>query len=456
MPRRIEVELTSERADGTWTWRAAGAKQPKGDLDGALLFGGAKVGDVVRADADFDVDGITIVSVVAPKEKPRREPERIEVIGTRRDQPAVTTTLVGKRGGDGRARGPKRGEGRPRGDERRERRGASDRTERSRGERAERRGERRPRDAGPSRPPIDDKPKPKRLRAGRAHRDAVLAGVPEEHKPIAEQVLRGGIPAVRQAVDKQNEVNRAAGKPEINAVPIIAIAEDILPQARTAEWHDRAEAALADVEELDLRDLRSVVVAADAAAKDDTTRALASQLREALNRRVETEHAAWLSEISDLLRDGRVVRALRLSSRPPKAGTPFPPELGTRLADATAAAMTADTSPDRFAHVVDALAYAPVRQTVKPQGVPEKSNDELRATVERLASRVPQIAAAFGIEAPAPRPRPPRPPRSRGPRQPEGARPALPPQGAEPSADGPGVSNGSEPAPAREVPANEG
>ena len=30
MSRRIEVELTSSRDDGTWTWRAAGAKQPAG------------------------------------------------------------------------------------------------------------------------------------------------------------------------------------------------------------------------------------------------------------------------------------------------------------------------------------------------------------------------------------------------------------------------------------------
>ena len=63
MSRRIEVELTSSRSDGTWTWRAAGAKQPKGDLDGSLLYDGAQVGDVVRADADFLMDGIVIVGL---------------------------------------------------------------------------------------------------------------------------------------------------------------------------------------------------------------------------------------------------------------------------------------------------------------------------------------------------------------------------------------------------------
>jgi hypothetical protein len=419
MPRRIEVELTSERADGTWTWRAAGAKQPKGEVASELLFAGAKVGDVVRAEADFDIDGITIVSVQAPKEKARNEPERIEVVGTVRTEPGVTTALVeknrrrerGERGGRDHDRNRDGRRGKPRDGERRERRS----------EGSDERRERRPRTERPPRPPVEAKPKPKRLRPARTHRQAVVAALPEEHKPIAEQVLRGGIPAVRQAIDKQNEENKAAGKPAINAAPLVAIAEDLSPSLRAAEWQDRAEAALADVEELDLRDLRSVVVASDAAAKDDDTRALADQLRSALSRRVEAEHAAWLAEIDTLLRDGRVVRALRVSSRPPKAGAPFPADLSTRLAEDTAAALTADTSSERYATVVDALAYAPVRQTVKAQGVPEKPSDDLRTVVGRLASRLPQIAAAFGIEATS------RPPRSqRGPRR-ERSSPRVPP-----------------------------
>ena len=356
-----------------------------------MLFAGAKVGDVVRADADFDVDGITIISVQPPKEKQRNEPERIEVIGTVTNQPAVTTALVEKgrrreRSGGGRDRGDRgdrkdRGEGRrgaPRDGDRERPRGTGP------GPGGEQRRERRPRPERPARPPIEAKPKPKRLRPGRAHRQAVMADLPEEHKAIAEQVLRGGIPAMRQAIDKQNEDNRAAGQPEINAAPLIAIAEELTPRLRLAEWQDRAEAALADVEELDLRDLRSVVVAADAAAKDEATRAQADELRAALSRRVEAEQTAWLQELDTLLRDGRVVRALRVSSRPPKAGSPFPAELSARLTEAASAALTSDTSSDRFATVIDALAFAPVRQNVKPQGVPEKPTDELRAAVETL------------------------------------------------------------------------
>ena len=79
MSRRLEVELTSKQDDGTYTWRAAGAKQPKGSLDGALLYEGAKVGDVVRVDADFAVDGVFITSVTPPKTK-RPEPQMLEIL----------------------------------------------------------------------------------------------------------------------------------------------------------------------------------------------------------------------------------------------------------------------------------------------------------------------------------------------------------------------------------------
>jgi hypothetical protein len=420
MPRRIEVELTSSRDDGTWTWRAAGARQPKGELDGRLLPSGAKVGDVVRADADFDVDGITVTAVLPPKEA-RREPERIELIGPPRDEQLVTTVLApgsgSNRRGDGDRRRPPRDRGdRPPRRERSDRSPSGDgstRPRRSGGRDGERsssrsvsdRAARAPRRERPARPAPEPRPKAKRLRAGRAHRAEVLASLPEEQKAIAEQVLRGGIPSVRQAVDKQNEQARATGSPEIKADGIVSIAEQLLPRLRAAEWHDKADAALADVDEVALTDLRAVVVAADRDARDEVTRPLADQLREALARRVDQEHRAWLAELAENLAAGRTVRALRLSSRPPKAGSPLPVELSTRLADAASAGLTADTAPDRYATVIDALAYSPVRTVVVPQGVPAEPDEALLAAVRKLASRLPQIATAFGVESTASKPR---------------------------------------------------
>ena len=176
------------------------------------------------------------------------------------------------------------------------------------------------------------------------------------------------------------------------------MAEELRPRAQAAVWRDRAEAAAALVDELDLRDLRSVVNAAGDAGRDEEARALAAQLREALANRVEKEHAAWLADLAETVQAGRVVRALRLSSRPPKAGAPIPGDIATQLAEATAASLTEETAPDRWATVLDALAYSPVRRRVIPQSLPTKLSPDLRTTIARLASRLPEIAHIFDIE----------------------------------------------------------
>ncbi|HCH80360.1 MAG TPA: hypothetical protein DFK16_06305, partial [Acidimicrobiaceae bacterium] len=116
MARRLDIELTSDRGDGQWTWRAAGAKQPKGTLDGTLLPAGTSVGDVVKVEADADLDGLTVTTVFAPKGA-RKEAETLEVLGSGRDEPLVTQVLAPKgrgrgRGDDDRGRGRGRGRGR--------------------------------------------------------------------------------------------------------------------------------------------------------------------------------------------------------------------------------------------------------------------------------------------------------------------------------------------------------
>ena len=443
MSRRIEIELTSARDDGSWTWRAAGAKQPRGTVDAGLVPGSAKVGDVLRAEADFEIDGILVTSVLGSPQRARTEPERIEIVGSgSADDQLVTTSLIAKgrsdrrdgdrdrrprRDGDRADRGPRRdGErtdrpprtgDRPSGDraDRGARGSAAPGEARDRPPRPEGDRDRRPRRPAP--PPMPERPKPKRLRAGRIHRKAVLDELKPELRPIAEQVLRGGIPAVRQAIEIENEKKAAAGEPHINAPELLGLAEQLLPRLKSAEWHDRADAAIADGAELDLRDLRSVVVAADVGARDDETRALASQLRTLLDERVESEQHQWLDDLALALETGRVVRALRMSSRPPKAGTILAPDLRAKLTAAAAGALTADVGADRWAAVLDALAFAPVRNDVEPASKPEQPGEDLLAAVRKFASRAPKVAAAFGVDAPGPAPRGPRPQR-KGPLKP--------------------------------------
>ena len=458
MSRRIDIELTSVRDDESWTWRAVGAREPKGVIAASLLPEGAAVGQELRVEAEFFVDGIEITSVL-PAKGERKEPERLELLGSGRDQGGVTTQLVPKRGrgrgdrdGGGRGRrGGGRGEGRD-GDNRR----GGGRRDDNRGRGRGRGGDGEGRSDRPRKPALPPKPKPKRLRPRREHRNAALSGLPEAQRPIAEQVLRGGIPGVRKAVEEQNARNKAEGRPTIDAAPLVQLAEELLPALKEAEWHDRADAALAGMAELDLRDLRSVVVAAESAARSDETRALADQVRDAVAARVDQDQAEWLADITSALDDERTVRALRMSSRPPKAGAPLPADLGNRLAEAAGAALTDDTGPQRWGTVLDAVAYSPIRQSVTPQGIPSRPNDELLETVKRLSTRVPEIATLFGIEPQEPKQRRRR---GRG-KGGGGGRPPAPPAPSEapaPAAEEPSADDAPAPeaAPVEEAPAAE-
>jgi hypothetical protein len=403
MSRRIEVELTSNRGDGTWTWRAAGAREPKGVVDGALL-GSAGVGDVVKVEVDSTIDGLVVLAVIPTKEAKAPKAETLQLLGSRRDEPLVTTTLTGKRPRDDDRGGRRGGRGGPR----RERSGGGPRGEGGRrpDDRGDKRGDargdnrgdgrhRRPRAAPESDAPA--RPAPKRLRARRTHRNAYLAGLPEEQRPLAELVLQGGVPALRQALERQSAVAREHGQPEVRGGVLVELAERLLPDLKAAEWHDRAEAALKQVDDVDLRDLRSVVSAADRAGRDDARRQLADELRSALSARVEREHQAWLDELTVTVQEGRIVRALRLSSRPPKAGAPLPADLAARLAEQATTALTADVSQERFATLLEAVSFSPVHLRVAATSIPAEPSADLLSMVRRIATRVPAVAAQFGV-----------------------------------------------------------
>ena len=467
MPRRLEIELTSRRDDGTWTWRAAGARQPKGEVSGDLVPDAASVGSVLKAEVDGGLDGLEITALISPRA--RKEPAgRLELIGGGAGPP-VTTTLVsrsGRRGrGDrgfpeddehspgGRRRGRDQRDGRKgrdrkdgpeRGSRRRDRdgdgdhkRGAGRKPHRDRDRRSSRRDrdsdssrdvekdvrrDRRsneersskgPRSREGKRPARAPRPRTPGLKAKRVHRQAALEALPEEQRPLAREVLKGGVPGVRRSIDRMNAKAAKEKLPQIKSEPVLALAEQLAPVMKAAEWHDRADAALAGIAKVDLRDIRSVIAAADRAARDDETRALAESLRAGLTQRLEVDHRKWLDELAGTIGEGRTVRALRISSRPVKPGSPLPPDMAERLANMAAADLNPTANQQRWATVVDSVAVSPVRTQVVPEGIPERPNDDLVATIRRLADRVPQIAALFGIEpAPAaqPRLRPPPPP----------------------------------------------
>ena len=227
---------------------------------------------------------------------------------------------------------------------------------------------------------------------------------------MAREVLRGGVPGARRSIERMNAKAAQESLPQIKSEPVLALAEQLAPVLKAAEWHDRADAALAGIAKIDLRDLRSVIAAADRAARDDETRALAESLRAGLTQRLEVDHRKWLDELASTIGEGRTVRALRISSRPPKPGSPLPPDMAERLAALAAADLNPTANQQRWATVVDSIALSPVRTQVIPAGIPTEPGDDLLAAIRRLADRVPQIAALFGIQPESARPRGLRPP----------------------------------------------
>ncbi len=443
----MDVELTSIRDDGTWGWRAVGARQPKGVVDASLLYEGAKVGDVVRAEAEFELDGISVSAVYPPKHK-RAEPDRLEVVGPRRDPTGVTTTPAGRRE---RPRPPGRsGNG---SSERRRRDGEGRPGRRPKTERVVSADDHRP----PATPAVnhdqdkgraEEQSKPRRLNPGNAHRRELLSSLLPEQVPVAEQLIRGGLPAVRQAVAEQNQRARRERAPEVKPDALVAMAEELLPKVKAAVWRDRAEAAAGAVDQIGLRDLRSVVVGADAVARDEQGRLLAARLREAFEARLSKLRDEWSDAVVRSLDEGRVVRALHLSARPPEPAARMPAELAMRLRDAAGAAMAPEAPGDRWSALLEAVVASPVRRVVKPAGLPERSSPELLEAVRRASGQVPALAPLVGIEIPPP-PGPPKarrgvtPPRRGAPSR--SARPPKPTQASKAPAPRAGRESGDSP-----------
>jgi hypothetical protein len=415
MSRRIDIELTSALADGSWTWRAAGARKPNGVLEGSLLPSGSAVGDVLKVEVEQMLDGIEVQSVVRGRDK-SEDANVLELLPSERPFEAVIETRAKRDRSDRRDRNDRgdRGDRDKRG--RRDGRGKGDGAGREAG-RGAGKGDGRSQDAGrrseqrrphfEAPPEIPQRPKPKRLRPGKARRNEVLAGLSEEQRPIAELALQG-IPAVRARVKEDNVKLEAEGKPTMPEAGVVKMAEDLLPKLRVAEWLDRAEAAQRQMEHLDLRDLRSVVAASEDSivARDESTRAIADELRASLIRKQDEELLLWFGDIDAAIGVGRVIRALRLSSQPPKAGVMFPPELARRLSEAATAALLPDDPADRWIAVLEAVAFSPVRTLVAPTVPPTTITDDLRATALRLGPALPQVAALLGVEVPAGAPKP--------------------------------------------------
>jgi len=244
-----------------------------------------------------------------------------------------------------------------------------------------------------------------------------MAGLAPEQRPIAERLAAGGIPAVRRAIDAERERARSEGRPEVTGEAILALAEQLAPAVKQATWLDRAEAAVAQLETISLRDLRTTVVAA--APRDEPTRDLDRKLREELDRRVKKLRSNWEEQITHALEEGRVLQALRFSAQPPEPTARFPAALVERLASSAGAAMSATTPVERWLAILDAAVASPIRRQIHPEGLPADPSGEVLRKARLAAGSLPALAPMLGLSMPPPPtplrqarpPRPPRPPR---------------------------------------------
>ncbi|MDA8057389.1 MAG: hypothetical protein M0032_05360 [Actinomycetota bacterium] len=415
MAHRIDIELTAQVSPDAWTWHAAGARQPRGTVVAALVPDGTTPGTVLRAEVETTLDGTTVLALAPKRAKDDSRPaDRIEVLGTPRSGPDVNVVLASKgrgdrrgtrprggpdgRTGDGRTGGGRTGDSRTgdarRGDGRRRQpaarspQGGSGRPGRSE------RPDRRPGRGGPT-----GRPQPA---ASTVHRNAALAALQPEELPVAEQLLRGGIPAVRQAIEEQNARARADGRAEVTPAPLLALAERLLPVVNLATWKDRAATARATDKDLPLRELRSLVAASSTVILDEEGRELAAALRTQLDARVMALREQWVNRIVTALDEGRVDDALRASARSPEPATRLPAELAVRLAEAAGATLSPDASPEAWLAILETVLETPVRRSVKPAGLPAGADERVLAAARNAAGAVPELARLLGIPIPPP------------------------------------------------------
>ena len=404
MSRRIEIEITSINGEVA-TWRAAGAKLPKGSLATSLLPSGTKAGAEFRADVEQNMEGVEVLAVLPVKTASPLDlrGERIAIVPKAPTGPDIQVTYA-----------PKGGKGRRDGDGPRGRRDGDD----SRPRRDDK-GSRGPRAGGPAgeggdkggrpaRPRSNDRrgPRPERPTGPpmlTVHRNAFLATLTPEQLPVAEQLLRGGLPAVRTAVAEQNKTATAQGRTTVNADAIDRIATDLLGKANLAMWKDRAAGAQSAGRDLRLRDLRPVVTSAKTVNLDDEARTMLKDLQAQLTSQIEILSTEWLAKIAAAIESKNALEALTLAARPPEFRMQVASESAAAIAALASESLNENVAPAQWIALVQAAVASPMHRTIKPTGIP--ADETCRNEAIKVAGAVPELAKLLGMRVPPPPPR---------------------------------------------------
>ena len=370
MPNRLDIEITSQSTESSYTWRSAGAKEPKGTIKASLLPSGVAIGDVLKVEADFMIDGIEITAVLPQKIK-KDGPELLELIGTGKDTAGVTTSLVKRSSNRKRRKDARVGPKNKQAKDRKRLRNSKAKTERK--------------DRKPYRTP-----RGKRLKPSKKYRNEYIESLPELQKPIAKELTGSTIPNLRRTIEKMD-------LPEGFPDALLDYAENLNQQLKMAEWMDKATAVENNIENIDLQDFRSVVASSARWAKSANSMVIKERLELKLNERIDQDHKKWLTSIEEALQEEKTVRALNLSSRSPKAGAQLPEAITARLIEQANKSLNAEATAHRWSIVAEAVAFSPVRQKITPDGLPTEISEELKQSIKKHADRIPQIAKVFTL-----------------------------------------------------------
>ncbi len=425
MAKRIDIELTARSSEDAWAWRVVNAKQPRGKLPASIIPNDSAVGDVLHAEIESGLDGIEVVSAVKaePPDDGKSDNNRIVVLGTQRRQKQAyqdyTETIdtsgsedaqaapldgfrhAGSRGKTGPRKATSHGDTlsgprRPGGDgtttrHRHDQAGTKPASTAGRtGGSAADRG-----DMGRRHDPI-------RRALSTKYRDAALANLRPEQLPIAEELLRGGIPAVRKQIDRQIAIAKRNNAPLIAVDPLLTMAEELLPIVNLAHWKDRAVTARSLGSDIPLYELRSIVSASSNVDLDEEASEMAAALKEALHARIEALRIRWEGQIDNKISKGSIIEALKLSSSPPDRSFKLPSELAVKLSAAAGTALSADKAEEEWLEIIDAVLASPVRRNVKPVALPEKAGSGLRSRLYKYAGMIPEMSKLIGLPMPPP------------------------------------------------------
>jgi hypothetical protein len=235
------------------------------------------------------------------------------------------------------------------------------------------------------------------------HRNAFLATLNPEQLPVAEQLLRGGLPAVRTAVAEQNKTATAQGRTTVNAETIDRIATDLLGKANLAMWKDRAAGAQGAGRDLRLRDLRPVVTSAKTVNLDDEARTMLKDLQAQLTALIDILSTEWLAKIAAAIESKNALEALILAARPPEFRMQVASESAIAIAALASESLNEDVAPAQWIALVQAAVASPMHRTIKPAGIP--ADETCRNEAVKVAGAVPELAKLLGMRVPPPPPR---------------------------------------------------